>query len=801
MTILKLGFAMGGGVSLGTFNAGALSQSIKLAILYAEDRDGISFESVEIDVFSGASAGSISLALMLRSLAAQTPQQIDKATCDIEDEFTKELVDTLPVGKKKALIAAQVMQNEQHNIWVKKIRMDKLLAPGSGAIDDNDSLKYTAGILNRAALENIAVELIKESPTININKSKELLANRVLFASSLSNLTPIIQNAKNEFSVSAGGEFALGDGMTSYTHRESRVFDLYLGAKDLDDLNDKEKHPNRWVRYHLGDIGEGVIGDMRDDNHDVWWKIVSTAMASGAFPMAFEPVVLERYKYEYADTWPKELNGQEQFNFTYIDGGVFNNEPIRDAFKLASFMDANDVRPNIERAIIFVDPSVTVNKTQLNVPVHSRFKLTSPVFGDNVFGDIDGVDLIVKTSLDRLQRHIGSIVTSIFNQARALEGDKIFQVRKKFKNRNAIRKRYANQSSINASPELLSTLLAHIQQVQESDDEHVLFPNVGLNIIAEVKRITREEPTLFSDVNFNQIENDLNKIKSNLVPSYPADKWYLFFRFIMLDQSMRLTGKSDKTRFFAIGPYTNFVVGGKPKRIELPGDKLQAFGGFLYEPTRDLDMQLGKFCAHQALTTENFLHLAPLTSKEPEFTAAHKKGYEQALRKGTNDLIDRVLDMVSESHVPLISSIPKFALKFLVENILHNEVLPGEIELRIKIPKGKDLELDGRGRIPILGDKDIHPVQLNDEDYLITTAEYKDNKWVGEHVSSDQNIFVDKRNRKYATLPVPNKALLVQLKLHGYAYLVYDFSLEEDHNAWSVEAPLIPMHEVLMARN
>ena len=61
---LKLGFAMGGGVSLGSFSGAALTETIKLALLYGTDKDGNPYENVVVDVFSGASAGAMSLGVM-----------------------------------------------------------------------------------------------------------------------------------------------------------------------------------------------------------------------------------------------------------------------------------------------------------------------------------------------------------------------------------------------------------------------------------------------------------------------------------------------------------------------------------------------------------------------------------------------------------------------------------------------------------------------------------------------------------------------------------------------------------------
>ena len=54
-----------------------------------------------------------------------------------------------------------------------------------------------------------------------------------------------------------------------------------------------------------------------------------------------------RRNYELGKLWPGLFNfagaaGEafDRFPFTYIDGGAFNNEPIREAFRLASFLDS-----------------------------------------------------------------------------------------------------------------------------------------------------------------------------------------------------------------------------------------------------------------------------------------------------------------------------------------------------------------------------------------------------------------------------------------------------------------------------
>ena len=105
-----------------------------------------------------------------------------------------------------------------------------------------------------------------------------------------------------------------------------------------------------------------------------WAQIAATAIASGGFPFAFEPVVLSRKAFEYGpDLWcrtfgrpmPKkksDFNGQETHPFSFVDGGTFNNEPIREAFRMASFIDgytrAETPGAVVQRVIVFVDTFV-----------------------------------------------------------------------------------------------------------------------------------------------------------------------------------------------------------------------------------------------------------------------------------------------------------------------------------------------------------------------------------------------------------------------------------------------------------
>ena len=82
--VLRLGFAMGGGVSLGTFSGSALTEVLKLVVLRGRDSNGDPFSEVVVDVFSGASAGAMLWpATLLRGAIAK----IDRGDGRCKDEI------------------------------------------------------------------------------------------------------------------------------------------------------------------------------------------------------------------------------------------------------------------------------------------------------------------------------------------------------------------------------------------------------------------------------------------------------------------------------------------------------------------------------------------------------------------------------------------------------------------------------------------------------------------------------------------------------------------------------------------
>jgi hypothetical protein len=261
--ILKMGFAMGGGVSLGTFSGASLTESIKLAILFGVDENGQPYDQVEVDVFSGASAGAMSLGVMLKTLAFPSQDQAMRAEAWFQLNSQYTIPADFPDLKKQQLIDAQLSQQTMNQVWVDEISLERLLDPNpSGKVP---ALKHQAGICNKAAVTDIAKAFM--TPDIDDTrapKTSTLLSQRVLYGCSISNLNPLKADARDRFLSSPNSDTTAGEALISNFHREQRIFDINFSAIQSDKFDQQDIHPKRWMRFHWGASQHNATFDIRE---------------------------------------------------------------------------------------------------------------------------------------------------------------------------------------------------------------------------------------------------------------------------------------------------------------------------------------------------------------------------------------------------------------------------------------------------------------------------------------------------------------------------------------------------------
>ncbi len=628
---LRLAFAMGGGVSLGVFSGAALGETLKMAVLSTVKFNNVppQYSKVEVDVFSGASAGSLSLALMLRTLLAPPRLPIPNgepwdslralanqlqvpgdpwdriAHASLTKDLGRAFIDSLsmlhPVPYAQ-LIASERVQLVQACAWRDRVTIAMLL----GATQPNGRIgEGVAGLVDRAAVDALGDEALGYN-TYDFTK-RQLLADRLIYACTIGRLSPHMSDARGEFGDDALTRLTLSDGMRSADHADVRVFDIRLGSEAAKTQAQSLTDPSRWVRARDGAEIPGYVDSLASKSF--WQKIRATAVASGCVPFAFEPVVLDRRWYELPPdvsgdvTYPNPKAPQpphlKRYDVCY-DGGSFNNEPIREAFRLSSFKDSLYPDVPFVRRVVFVDPNANEIPASKRIAVLERFRR-----------DRDAGSRTASSG-DRLLAFAGPLVASFWGQARMVEGTKIAATRKRFAERDKMRANLARFSSPLAAPEAkdLADMALELSLSLFNQRRAALMPPGGLELSYELRRvIVEEQAALFP--NLKLIPRDQYPIDRNgWLAAQHLHEWGLALQFVQLDEAMDLIGKHSQAKLVGISPIDpdSVPVGppqpGELKPFELLGSPFFAFGGFCSPAARALDASMGKACARYLISLD-----------------------------------------------------------------------------------------------------------------------------------------------------------------------------------------------------
>jgi hypothetical protein len=184
-----------------------------------------------------------------------------------------------------------------------------------------------------------------------------------------------------------------GNGEFTYTRYKDRfVCRLKHNSNDsitLSEMSLKQLKHNSNDSITLSEMSlkhtknEAEWKDMRETN---WEMLRECSLSSGAFPFAFEVKKIKRFPGE------DEFTGRREDFYYYTDGGVFENEPLGIAKKLAEWVDnkANPQNEPNKRFYLYVAPG---NKTST----------ANKNFGKN------GIDLWTT---------LNALLAAVFNQAR-----------------------------------------------------------------------------------------------------------------------------------------------------------------------------------------------------------------------------------------------------------------------------------------------------------------------------------------------------------------------------------------------
>ena len=347
----KLAIAISGAVSLGSYEAGVMYEVLEAIARHNENLATDDPNHIEIDVITGASAGGMTAGILAQKLL-----------CDgksLRDPYT----------------------NPLYKSWVQDVDIEKLLT--------KDREKYKFSLLSSEVVESIARENILDDPDIiksdsDIDTSHPAVAKEIHVGIAMSNL--------NGWDYIVKPRNAQGDGEFTYTRYKDRFVCRLFKDNKIITLSEVSLS-------HKEDVDGGDIDEWVTMHPTNWKKLRECSLSSGAFPFAFEAKKITRCPGK------GEFSGREGNTYTYTDGGVFENEPLGLAKKLAECLDrkarisgsdANTANENIKhdessRAYLYIAPGHKTSTANTN------------------FGRTEGVDLWTTFQ---------SLIAAIFHQAR-----------------------------------------------------------------------------------------------------------------------------------------------------------------------------------------------------------------------------------------------------------------------------------------------------------------------------------------------------------------------------------------------
>lgn len=303
----EFGLVMAGAISGGAYTAGVVDFLIQALdaweALKLSDPASVPRHRALLKVVSGASAGAMTAAIAAVSLGSRVTPVTDVAA---------------PPPPR---------ENRLFDGWVRQIDLSKLLATG----DLEGEGARLVSLLNAAVLRGIARSALDVD---GLAQPRPAVADPLAVLLSVANLRGV------PYAFSLFGDAGTRYGMLA--HRDEVGFALSRGGAGLPRCRSLDPRA----------LPEG--GD--------WARLVDAALASGAFPVGLQPVLLHRPGSDYVGTYgagPSWGPPPDDYAFLCVDGGLMNNEPFEAARRhLSGGAHQHNERQGHEarRGVVLIDP-------------------------------------------------------------------------------------------------------------------------------------------------------------------------------------------------------------------------------------------------------------------------------------------------------------------------------------------------------------------------------------------------------------------------------------------------------------
>ena len=318
-----------------------------------------------------------------------------------------------------------------------------------------------------------------------------------------------------------------------------------LRGLDYDSVTSGTAFP--YTRFQDEWRGEGSV---KAPGSADWNTMVTTAVASGAFPAAFPVRAVVRRRDEYnthflsKTDWPAT---EPVRTLPYVDGGVFNNEPLGLAKELVDCED--DHRDVDNRFYLYVSPSPKESD------IHREFP-------------------------QDVLHMVGALLHAVIGQAQYQDLSALAKTNRKVAGLNATAAAIAAQVATDPEPARSMAIVA--PALAAAAFANVKPPDETLaQATQRLKEQYRSEPWYAQD----------------LAPSPRADTWAALLA--AFERAATLHEKDEMALLTICADDS-----------ELLGDPLAHFGGFTSEPVRRYDYEVGRAKAQSWLQSNNPLGIA-----------------------------------------------------------------------------------------------------------------------------------------------------------------------------------------------
>lgn len=340
--------------------------------------------------------------------------------------------------------------------------------------------------------------------------------------------------------------------------------DYAVEVTDFPDINNPGSQSRRLFSYtrHKDFFAYEIKDDDTGDNQQLWEKLEKIARSSGAFPFAFQLLNIQRQGSDpsYARS---TLSPNQTYNFVYTDGGVFENEPLGLAKDLVDQIDEKHLDQH-NRFYLYVSPGAKSSTVNPNIKANNATYLnTGAALAGAIFTQA---------------RFQNWIATSKINEA-------IRQFERQAKELSDVLLR---SPSLKTAFNSVASNLLEVLYYQGTPTEQQQQITADHNRLRQ--QFTEEYDRLVYAVNQNN--NNGEEVNGEEV----AESW---LKLVQALEKVQNLGSKDVMTVYAI----------TSTDVELAGEQLFAFGGFLEQSFRDFDYNVGRRKAAEFLKKLQNLHL------------------------------------------------------------------------------------------------------------------------------------------------------------------------------------------------